>query len=295
MLVAVPAALAATALFAYLATAVIPHHPADARRAASASVSADQGRAPVTPAPPTTTGSPATTRAPAPQRPPVAAARRSPAAGMRTVSAGAPLAGRIRPEVTYRGVATVYQAGTGDGACLFGPSPDLMIAAMNTTDYESAKACGAYVLVHAPDGASVTVRITNECPLPCAPGQLDLSGPAFAKLADPSLGRIPITWKLLSPAAVGTVSIRYKTGSTRWWCGIQVLGHRNPVARLEVRSSRGWRPLPRTAYNYFLSADGGGCGGPIRITDIYGERLVVTGVALRPDAVQRTRVQFAEH
>jgi len=74
-----------------------------------------------------------------------------------------------------------------------------------------------------------------------------------------------------------------------------VLGHRNPVARLEVRTSNGWRPLPRTAYNYFLSADGGGCGGAIRITDIYGERLVVTGIAVRPDAVQPTGVQFTEH
>lgn len=92
-----------------------------------------------------------------------------------------------------------------------------MIAAMNHTDYESAKACGAYVRVRAANGNSITVRIVNECPLPCAPGQLDLSQQAFAKLADPSLGRIPITWTLLSPAAPGTLSIRYKTGSSRSW------------------------------------------------------------------------------
>jgi expansin (peptidoglycan-binding protein) len=211
------------------------------------------------------------------------------------VSARAPLAGRIQPGTRYAGVATVYQAGDGNGACLFGPSADLMIAAMNTTDYESSKACGDYVLVHAANGASVTVRITNECPLPCAPGQLDLSGPAFAKLADPHLGRIPITWQLLSPVSVGTLSIRYKTGSSQYWCGIQVLQHRNPVARLEVRTSGGWRSLPRTPYDYFLSADGTGCGGSIRITDIYGERLVVEGTTVRPDAVQPTRVQFARH
>jgi expansin (peptidoglycan-binding protein) len=48
-------------------------------------------------------------------------------------------------------------------------------------------------------------------------------------------------------------------------------------------------------YNYFLSAHGSGCGGAIRITDIYGEQLVVDGIALRPDVVQSTRVQFAEH
>lgn len=53
--------------------------------------------------------------------------------------------------------------------------------------------------------------------------------------------------------------------------------------------------LTRTEYNYFLSPDGTGCGGPLRLTDIYGEQLTVDGVAIRPDAVQPTRVQFARH
>ncbi|MFI8499992.1 expansin EXLX1 family cellulose-binding protein [Streptomyces sp. NPDC085524] len=210
-------------------------------------------------------------------------------------SVPAPSAGRIQPGTTYKGVATAYAAGDGDGACLFGPSNDLMIAAMNTTDYESSRACGAYVRVRAASGASITVRITNECPLPCAPGQLDLSEQAFAKLADPRLGRIPITWSLLSPRTSGTLSIRYKTGSSPHWCGIQVIDHRNPVARLEVRTAKGWRRLPRTDYNYFLSADGSGCGGAMRITDIYGEQLTVDGTALLPDVAQPTRVQFAPH
>jgi expansin (peptidoglycan-binding protein) len=170
-----------------------------------------------------------------------------------------------------------------------------MIAAMNTTDYETSRACGASVLVRAANGKSVTVRITNECPLPCAPGQLDLSQEAFAELGDLKVGRIPITWHLVSPRTSETVSIRYKTGSTPYWCGIQALGHRNPVARLEVRTSGGWRQLPRTEYNYFVSADGSGCGNPIRATDIYGERLTITGIALRPDVVQQTGVQFARH
>jgi expansin (peptidoglycan-binding protein) len=193
-------------------------------------------------------------------------------------------------------VATTYDTGTGDGACSFGPTDDLMTAAMNHADYETSKACGAYVLVRAAGGATVTVRITNECPLPCAPGQLDLSAAAFAELASPSAGRIPVTWKLLSPADPGTLAVRYKTGSSRWWCAVQVLGHRNPVALLELRTaSGGWRQLPRTEYNYFLAENGAGCGGTIRITDIYGERLTVGEIALRPDAVQATRLQFARH
>jgi expansin (peptidoglycan-binding protein) len=216
-------------------------------------------------------------------------------ASPRKAPATSSLAGRIRPKSTYQGVATVYKAGVGDGACSYGPSGDMMIAAMNTTDYETSAACGAYVLVRAANGASVTVRITNECPLPCAPGQLDLSEQAFAKLVPVSTGRIAITWSLLSPDTAGTISIRYKNGSSPYWCGIQAIGHRNPLARLEVSTSAGWRQLARTDYNYFLSPNGSGCGKAIRITDIYGEQLTVNGIALRPEAVQPTGVQFARH
>lgn len=295
-------------LVASLAIALRPDREADAdARKAAPSSAADTvtdrltGPQP-TPSPTSSSASP-TAKAKAPKArtttpaasPTKAPARPTATRTPRTASAGAPLAGRIRPGATYQGVATHYDAGNGDGACTYGPTDDLMIAAMNTTDYETSKACGAYVLVRASNGASVTVRVTNECPAPCAPGQLDLSTQAFAKLAALSAGRIAITWSLLSPSTSDTLSIRYKTGSSQYWCEIQVLGHRNPVARLEARAGSAWRRLPRTEYNYFSAPDGGGCGGAIRVTDIYGEQLTVDGIALRPDAVQPTRVQFAKH
>jgi len=210
-------------------------------------------------------------------------------------STAVPLAGLIEPGVSYHGVATNYSAGNGDGACSFGPAATVMIAAMNYTDYDVSKACGAYVLVHAADGASITVLITNECPAPCAPGQLDLGQQAFAKLANLSAGEIPITWQLISPGISNPISIRYKTGSSQYWCAIQVIGHRNPVALLEIETSGGWQQLPRTDYNYFISANGSGCGGTIRVTDIYGQQLTISGIALSPNVVQATNVQFAEH
>jgi expansin (peptidoglycan-binding protein) len=222
-----------------------------------------------------------------------ASAARPPAgAGSSAKPRVAPLAGRIRPNVTYRGKATFYDAGDGNGACLFGPADTTMTAAMNQTDYESAKACGAYVRVRTANGAAVTVRITNLCPLPCAPGQIDLSRQAFAKLAKPSLGEVPITWKLLSPPLTTKISIRYQTGSSQWWCGLQVINHRNPIARLEVRTRNGWRRLPRASHNYFISAHGDGCGGAIRATDIHGQRLTFTGVKISPDVAQPTDKQF---
>ncbi|MFC9930722.1 expansin EXLX1 family cellulose-binding protein [Streptomyces sp. NPDC127190] len=299
-------ALTSAGVLAALVLALLPDHRADAGTAVTARAiprTSPEAGGPTPPGAPARTVTPTGTRTATPAHPPASpaasAAAQPSATGTsrppRPAPTTAPAAGRIRPGTTYRGVATAYEAGDGNGACLFGPSPDLMVAAMNTTDYESSRACGAYVLVRAANGASVTVRITNECPAPCAPGQIDLSRQAFARLADLSAGRIPITWRLVSPGAVGTLSIRYKTGSSPYWCGIQAIGHRNPVAALEVRTAHGWRRLPRTGYDYFLSADGSGCGGAIRLTDIYGERLTLSGIALRPDVVQPTGVQFSRH
>ncbi|GGL84151.1 hypothetical protein GCM10010129_29880 [Streptomyces fumigatiscleroticus] len=289
-----------------LVVALRPERQADAVRAGdtpvadtrvSASPTASKPEPKETPKP--TTASPTASRPPSSASPTPSArpsAKSTPESARQAAASGsAPLAGRIEPGVTYDGVATHYDAADGDGACTYGPSPDMMIAAMNTTDYETSKACGAYLLVRAANGASVTVRITNECPAPCAPGQLDLSKQAFAELAALSAGEIKISWSLLSPSTSDTISVRYKTGSTQYWCGIQAIGHRNPLARLEVGTGGGWRQLTRTEYNYFLSPDGTGCGGPIRLTDIYGEQLTVEGIAVSPDAVQTTGVQFGRH
>lgn len=211
-----------------------------------------------------------------------------------SAAAGASPAGRIEPGVPHTGVATFYDS-DGGGACSYDPGPDPLTAAMNSTDFEGSQACGAYVLVQAAGGASLTVRITNLCPAPCRVGQLDLSAAAFARLAPPVAGEIPITWTLVSPALSKNISIRYKTGSTQWWCGIQVIDHRNPVARMEVQVGGQWQPLHRADYNYFLSESGAGCGKPIALTDIYGQRLVVAALPVKPDVLQATNVQFAGH
>ncbi|MFJ3773716.1 expansin EXLX1 family cellulose-binding protein [Streptomyces sp. NPDC090075] len=306
-------AVAAVAAVALVVTLIVAFRPGDASgggqdravsdagAVTSATPTVPDSASPTSPKPSATTSTPAAgkrTTPPASATPSTTATptRRATSGTARTPSTTtAPAAGRIRPGTTYDGVATSYDVGNGDGACSFGPTSDVMTAAMNTADYETAKACGAYVSVRAASGKSITVRITNECPAPCAVGQLDLSQQAFAKLAPLSAGRIAITWSLLSPATSDTVSIRYKTGSTQYWCGIQAIGHRNPLARLEVRTGGGWLALTRTGYNYFLSEQGTGCGAELRLTDIYGEQLVVPALAVRADLVQRTGVQFARH
>ena len=284
------------------AVAVRDRSPAAGHAAGAASKTpAETSAGTPSPGPPSpgTTTTPTTRPAPT-ARPAAATAKPSATAAAGSGSAAgagsgsAPLAGRIKPGVTYRGVATWYDS-DGGGACLFDPGGDPMTVAMNWSDYEGSKACGAYVRVRSSTGATVTVRVTNECPAPCRVHQLDLSPQAFAKLADPATGQISVTWRLLSPPISGGLAVRYKTGSSRYWCGIQVIDHRNPVAVLEVRSGRTWRRLARTDYDYFLSPHGSGCGGDIRVTDIYRQRLVVPAVPIRPDVTQRTRLQFARH
>ncbi|MEV5613623.1 expansin EXLX1 family cellulose-binding protein [Streptomyces sp. NPDC052225] len=301
------ALLAVGAVVVLLATLLVALNGGDGGKAATVATATSE---PATTPPPTHRE---TTASASPSKPPNKHKRATPTPTKRKPTTNAPkpsstppsaavhsqtgaLAGRIRPGATYKGTATFYDAQDGDGACTYGPAGTTMTAAMNTLDYETSKACGAYVRVRASSGATITVRITNECPAPCAPGQLDLSAEAFAQLAAPVKGQIPITWSLVSPSSTKPIALRYKTGSSQHWCGIQALDHRNPLARLEVRTASGWRSLPRTDYNYFLAEDGNGCGtSSIRLTDIYGEQLTVTGIALSPNTVQRTGAQFAAH
>jgi expansin len=197
--------------------------------------------------------------------------------------------GRIQFGRTYQGRATFYGA-TGAGNCSFDASSDLMVGAMNQQDYDNSQACGAHLSVKGPNG-TVKIRIVDRCP-ECPPGAIDLSQQAFAKIAPLSAGRVPITWRLLSPAGLGSLSYRYKSGSSQYWCAIQVLNHRNPVRSMELKVGGSWRTLPRQEYNYFLSDGGAGCGGTIRITDIYGNRLTDSGIRLAPDQIQRGKAQF---
>lgn len=174
----------------------------------------------------------------------------------------------------HEGIATYYSA-TGAGACSFDPSPeDLMVAAMNADEYANAAVCGAYLHVTGPNG-TVTVRIVDLCP-ECTAGHLDLSQEAFALIADPVDGRVPITWQMVSPDVAGPIAYHFKDGSNQWWTAVQIRNHRNPIAKLEYNSGAEWIAVARTDYNYFVQTEPGMGPGPyqLRVTDLYGNVLV---------------------
>ncbi len=150
-----------------------------------------------------------------------------------TYSVYLPLIFRAEPVNTnpvHEGIATYYYA-TGAGACSFDPSPDdLMVAAMNADEYDTAAYCGAYINVTGRKG-SVMVRIVDLCP-GCSAGHLDLSQEAFAQIDNLSAGRVPITWQVVSPTIDGPIAYHFKSGSNQWWTAVQVRNHRNPIASL---------------------------------------------------------------
>ena len=179
----------------------------------------------------------------------------------------------------HQGIATFYDA-NGDGSCMFGSSPnDLMVAAMNEDEYNNAAVCGAYVHVIGPKG-TVTVRIVDLCP-GCRAGHLDLSAEAFAQIADPIQGIVPISWQIISPTLTGPIVYQFKQGSNQWWTAVQLRNHRNPIAKLEYQLPNGqWVNVPRTSYNYFVQTNPGMGTGPytLRVTDSYGNVLTDSGI-----------------
>jgi expansin len=185
------------------------------------------------------------------------------------------------PYATRSGEATYYDA-TGAGNCSFDPTPnDLMVGAMNQTDYAGSLLCGAYVQISGPNGV-VVVRIVDRCP-ECPAGNIDLSQEAFARIANLSAGRVPITWRIVSPALNGPIVYRFKEGSSQWWTAVQLRNHRNPIAKFEYLDKNGqFKTVPREDYNYFVESSGMGPGPyTFRVTDSYGNVLTDSGIALK--------------
>lgn len=181
-------------------------------------------------------------------------------------------------QASHSGDGTYYDA-NGDGNCMFGPSPnDLMVGAMNHSDYADSAACGACAAIQGPSG-SVTVRIVDQCP-ECQPGDIDLSPQAFEKIAALSLGRVDITWSYVACAVSGPIRYRFKEGSNEWWTAVQVRNHRHAIAKLEVDKGGSFVEVKRESYNYFVDAAGMGPGPyTFRVTDVMGHVLTDTGIA----------------
>lgn len=178
----------------------------------------------------------------------------------------------------HAGDATFYAA-DGSGNCSFEPTGDLMVGAMNQSDYAGSAACGACVHLVGPSG-EVTVRIVDRCP-GCDEGDIDLSPDAFSHLADQSLGRVPMTWKYVACDVAGPLVYHFKEGSNEWWTAVQIRSARYAIAKLEVQKDGQYVGVDRVDYNYFV-ADAGLGPGPyaFRVTDVNGHVVEDSGIPL---------------
>jgi expansin (peptidoglycan-binding protein) len=191
-----------------------------------------------------------------------------------------------------QGIATYYDFANGDGACMFGASPnDLDVAAMNAEQWGGSTVCGACAAVSGPKG-SVVVRIVDLCP-ECKKGHLDLSPQAFGKIADLVQGRVDISWQLQACAVSGNVRYQIKDGSSQWWTAIQIRNHRLPVSSLAYKKDGAWIDLAREDYNYFVAPKGVGPGAfSVRITAWDGQTLEDELPGPNAEAVYEGKAQF---
>jgi expansin (peptidoglycan-binding protein) len=190
-----------------------------------------------------------------------------------------------------QGRATYYAA-DGSGNCSFDPSPnDLDVAAMDAPEWDDSQVCGECVAIQGPMG-SVTVRIVDQCP-GCEKGHLDLSEEAFAKIADPSAGNVPITWSVVACNVTGNLEYVYKDGTSQWWTAIQVRNSKWAIQSLEWKDNGAWSMIPRESYNYFVVASGVGPSPiQVRVTAVTGEQIVDTLPAPASGAVAQGSAQF---
>ncbi len=181
--------------------------------------------------------------------------------------------------VFHSGEATFYTFASGGGACLFDPTPNnLMVGAMNGVDYANSQVCGECVSLTGPNG-TIVIRIVDLCP-ECPQGDIDLSPLAFSMIADTSLGRVPITWRVIQCEVTGPIQYHFKDGSNQWWTAVQIRNHRHPILSLEYLTSGGtYQSVQRLMYNYFVEPAGMGPGPyTFRVTDIYSHVLIDSGI-----------------
>ncbi|MEV4709777.1 expansin EXLX1 family cellulose-binding protein [Micromonospora sp. NPDC049374] len=195
----------------------------------------------------------------------------------------------------YKGKATFYDSRGAGGNCSYPAAPaDRLYVALGPTEYADGAACGGYLEVTGPKG-TVRVMVMDQCP-ECAPGHIDLSREAFARIADPVQGIVAVSYRLVvDPPLSGPLTFRIKEGASQWWFAVLVAGHGNPLRSVEVRQggSGQWRAAARESYNYWLIDSGAGPGPyQIRVTDTRGHRVTATGIRMAPGTVQRSSVRM---
>jgi expansin len=180
--------------------------------------------------------------------------------------------------------------------------------ALSEKHFQGGLACGATVRLMN-GGKEIQVMVVDLCPVQgneqwCSGDMthFDLgNSTTFAQLEPPETGVKQITFEWI-PTPVGDtpVKLRLKDGINPYWVAIEVINHRYPVAKLEIKDPQSgtWKTGDRTKpgmYNYWqFSFTGNGLVAPfqIRITDQYGQVIEETGSVVEEKYMWAGQNQF---
>jgi expansin len=203
-----------------------------------------------------------------------AAPATSPSASPTAASRGRRPAPTTRPAsgATRSGTATFYTLDALPNCGYPDAAASATYVALSPADFAGSAACGTVLDVTGPEG-TVRVTVADQCP-ECEPGHLDLAAPAFARIADPVAGIVPIRFtRVADPPKAGPVRVRVKEGSSPYWLALLPIDTGNPLASVTVRG----QALERTGYGYWVAATGAGPGPyQVRLTDDRGHTATVT-------------------
>jgi len=66
------------------------------------------------------------------------------------------------------------------------------------------------------EGEADASKVVDKCP-ECGVNGLDLFDDAFAKIADPSVGKLTVSWTVEACGISQPLIVRNKTGTSKWW------------------------------------------------------------------------------
>jgi hypothetical protein len=207
------------------------------------------------------------------------------------------------------GIAEInYEAGVEQGRITFYAQSNIVACdipqsewpqyttALSEKHFQGGLACGATVRLMN-KGKEIQAMVVDLCPVQgneqwCSGDMthFDLgNSTAFAQLEPPETGVRELSFQWL-PTPVGDtpVKLRLKDGINAYWFAIEVINHRYPVAKLEIKDpqSGAWIAGNRTRpgmYNYWqFDFTGNGLTVPfqIRITDQFGQVIEETGTVI---------------
>jgi expansin (peptidoglycan-binding protein) len=200
-------------------------------------------------------------------------------------------------QTIHQGLATYYTFADETGVCGYpagtsvGGTGKHMSTALNLTDLANTGMCGACIHVRGPL-AEITVIVTEACP-GCAVGGLDLSPQAWDTIAHDYNGVPPITWQYVPCDVTGPIRYAYYSGSATYWAWVQVRNFRNPIAKFEALMGDGsYHELEVGGWGYYKALNLPDGTQTYRITDIYGQVLVDTGIPVLDEGEVSGAAQF---